>query len=485
MKLLRSKQYLQTFVLVVISLVLSSYNPLLAKTDQKPPPSVFSEKYDPRPLNRAAPIKNQSSSIESCWAFVGTGALESYFKVTQNKAYNFSEEHARFYTSNENVLKDQIGFIDRTPDSGSDINTIVTYFTNWQGPVSGKAVPYTPSAHAPMPQNMDSPVITHVWETKVIDNNISEIKSAILNYGGVPATIYFGNSKSEFDTLYNQAAYALNSAGSHPANHGVVLVGWDNNFSKNSFKNPYQPSHDGAWLVRNSGGNTFDNGYFWVSYEESALVSSSSFTVFTYAAQADPRQKMLSYDPQLCMYNLSLGNKNSSSPVTLCVSNVFEISPEDAANKTVLSHIMYQNAPSYLNGEKSYGHYKLYVAPLDSNSIPNQPSASLLCEGDFDHYGYDTITPEIPYTFSAAGKYAVILELSGANVYTLYCEGSSPPIKAIVNPGESYYKEGSISLDAPWKDVSADRTRPLNFSIRAILTAPPNLSNPKPINNIK
>ena len=41
--------------------------------------------------------------------------------------------------------------------------------------------------------------------------------------------------------------YDTNRAGS---GHAIMIVGWDDNFSKDNFKDGNKPAHDGAWLVR-------------------------------------------------------------------------------------------------------------------------------------------------------------------------------------------------------------------------------------------
>lgn len=48
-------------------------------------------------------------------------------------------------------------------------------------------------------------------------------------------------------------------------NHSVLIVGWDDNYSKDNFLTP--PPGDGAWLVKNSWGIfNGDFGYYWLSY---------------------------------------------------------------------------------------------------------------------------------------------------------------------------------------------------------------------------
>lgn len=70
------------------------------------------------------------------------------------------------------------------------------------------------------------------------------------------------------DDSYNY--YDTNRAGS---GHAIMIVGWDDNFSKDNFKYGNKPAHDGAWLVRNSWGDYKD--YFWMSYDTVSLLDTA------------------------------------------------------------------------------------------------------------------------------------------------------------------------------------------------------------------
>lgn len=53
-------------------------------------------------------------------------------------------------------------------------------------------------------------------------------------------------------------------------NHAINIVGWDDNFSKDNFKDT--PPADGAWIARNSwGADLLDSGYFYISYYDAAI----------------------------------------------------------------------------------------------------------------------------------------------------------------------------------------------------------------------
>jgi hypothetical protein len=81
--------------------------------------------------------------------------------------------------------------------------------------------------------------------------NISNIKSAIWNYGGVAAAVYV-NSAFQY---YSSGCF--NSCQNRTCNHAIFLCGWDD--SKCSSK--------GAWKLKNSWGTGWgENGFMWIKY---------------------------------------------------------------------------------------------------------------------------------------------------------------------------------------------------------------------------
>lgn len=65
-----------------------------------------------------------------------------------------------------------------------------------------------------------------------------------------------------------------------------MVVGWDDNYSKDNFRDGVKPEKDGAWLIRNSWGDGtgsyYDQSYFWMSYETFSL--SDTAWVFDFSA---------------------------------------------------------------------------------------------------------------------------------------------------------------------------------------------------------
>ena len=109
----------------------------------------------------------------------------------------------------------------------------------------------------------------------------TKIKEQIVKNGAVLATMFvdFGttsegyiDSKNGYYNTDNYAYYCNDSTAT--INHSVAIVGWDDNFDRNKFVNGKQPSSNGAYIVLNSYGSKFgNNGYFYVSYEDTTIQS--------------------------------------------------------------------------------------------------------------------------------------------------------------------------------------------------------------------
>ena len=102
------------------------------------------------------------------------------------------------------------------------------------------------------------------------DSDIDTVKSLVYQYGGIAASISSRKLSKSRNFLYDNVSTATN--------HAVVVVGWDDNYSRENFRinetSPI-PSEDGAWIIQNSWGETsHENGYFYMSYESFGVVNS-------------------------------------------------------------------------------------------------------------------------------------------------------------------------------------------------------------------
>ena len=119
-----------------------------------------------------------------------------------------------------------------------------------------------------------------------VQDNKDALKKAIQTYGAVAAPYYQAsvfekdNEIKDGETVKGYECCIYNAT-TTAINHGVAVVGWDDNYPKENFadwsdeSNVKQPENDGAWLIKNSYGTGTigttpigDEGFYWISYED-------------------------------------------------------------------------------------------------------------------------------------------------------------------------------------------------------------------------
>ena len=211
------------------------------------------KRYDLREQRVLNPVEDQGT-IGTCWAFASTTVLEMMPSVETGTQY--SVDHM---TMNS-------GFA-ISPTDGGDYNMAIAYLSAWQGPVSEDEDPYGDGR-----TNTNADAEKHLQEVQILkEKDIDEMKRMIMAYGGLESPIYMSVSYAQEESAdYNTTYSSYYYSGDRQANHDVVIVGWDDHFSREYFNQT--PENDGAFICRNSWGESFgEGGYFYVSYEDAVL----------------------------------------------------------------------------------------------------------------------------------------------------------------------------------------------------------------------
>ena len=224
-------------------------------------------------------VKNQNP-YGTCWAFATVALLEAnavkkgLFETTPD----FSERHLAHNVYNRKGIDDPLGntlgdyMVAWEPwyDNGGNLASSTKHLMNWQGPTTEAAVPYS-GEDVDKSSFFDSEL--HMINTEEISlDNPDAVKSAIIKYGAVAVSYYHS------DGFLNESTGAYYNNVSNSTNHAVTIIGWDDDYATSNFLTA--PSSKGAWLVKNSWGTWFANdGYFWISYEDTSLANVYSIEV--------------------------------------------------------------------------------------------------------------------------------------------------------------------------------------------------------------
>ncbi|WP_405270263.1 C1 family peptidase [Methanobrevibacter sp.] len=213
-------------------------------------------------------VKNQQGS-GNCWAFASLAALESCILKASNVNYDFSEENMK----NLMAMFSNYGW--QVDPNGGGIDEIsIGYLVGWLGPINESNDSFDDySALSPLLNSLvHVQNVVYLKRENYLDNN--EIKKAILKYGAVATGMHY-------DSAYLVSGGNYYYDGDEYSNHEVIIVGWDDSYSKSKFKNI--PAGNGAFIIKNSWGPYWgDNGYGYVSYYDTRFAqvgdNKASFT---------------------------------------------------------------------------------------------------------------------------------------------------------------------------------------------------------------
>ena len=230
--------------------------------------SKFSLK-DENVLGSKLKIKDQKST-NTCWAFAELESLETNLLLKdKTKTYDFSEKHMNYATS-RNFLNNQVntmGF-NREVSEGGNWEMALAYLTNGLGAINESQMPFTDDNNKIQLSEIQNKTVTsQVFDTRAFpshesnDADIEEFKTTmkdyIKKYGSIAAKIYGAKFQTDY---YNNSTGAIycDDKEQCKTDHGVSIIGWDDDFPVSSFNEKHKPKNKGAWIVKNTWGEKLE-----------------------------------------------------------------------------------------------------------------------------------------------------------------------------------------------------------------------------------
>ncbi|MCD7781201.1 MAG: hypothetical protein LUG89_00660 [Methanosphaera sp.] len=339
--------------------------------------------YDLRDEGYVTSVKYQGSG-GNCWAFATLGTLESCILKATGLTYDLSESNMKNLMALYSITSWPVN-----PNAGGYDNMAVAYLINWIGPTLESTEAYDSSSQL----SGEYSTLLHVnnvygiaVRSNYTDND--QIKEAILKYGAVYTDIYVGYSYSGNNLYYS---------GTSSPNHAVVIVGWDDNYSRYNFNET--PQGDGAFIVKNSWGNSSgDDGYYYVSYYDTSILASCDDLIgvggFTFILNdTEVYNKQYQYDYGGLTKWLNVSSSSAS------IKNTYTSSGNDTI--------------------RAFGTYVAYLDQTYTAKLYINNRLVYTQTGTFSHLGYETVKFDESFNVSTNDIITIELTFSSNRTYTL------------------------------------------------------------------
>ena len=341
------------------------------------PKTALPDAYSSREIGLTTPVRDQL--YNTCWAYGSLATLESAQLKAGITTPVFSPMHMNHWGI---TREDGTGWI-RNEYGGGYSYIALGYFSSWQGPRLD--VDYPINIYPTQFSELDSSTKKQLAVNGIIyldTGDVETVKTAIYNYGAVVGNYHVN------DSYYNSFtnAYYCNIEGLTTAQlfgHCISIVGWDDNYARENFSSIAQPENDGAWLCKNSWGDSWgDGGYYWISYEDFYLFDTRFGHSYAFCDVDNYSYKKNIYQNETdgATYEFEYLSAN-----TITYVNVFDTDSE----YTVLEEV---NFETISDGAK----YDIYLIPVSEDGAPvnDMNKWTLLKSGTVEYQGYHNIDTE-------------------------------------------------------------------------------------------
>ncbi|MDC7293436.1 lectin like domain-containing protein [Butyrivibrio sp. DSM 10294] len=357
-------------------------------------------------------LRNQSP-WGTCWAHAAIALAEiNLIKqgIYSSGNIDLSEFHLAYFSYNSvsdplggtagdsNKFKGSTHILNR----GGNLQLAQNVLASWVGAADESTAPYptSESAYKALSSSIAYTDKAHLTDYLIGSvasdkNSISSVKNLIYNYGAV--NIGVCADESYYDSTHNSVYTPVNVS----QNHDIVLVGWDDNFSRNNFIT--KAPGDGAWIVRNSwktassSANSF-RGYYYLSYYDKSISGAAISFVF---------KKNSNYDHN---YQYDGGMQTGTESSAAAAANVFTTK----GNEDLTAVSFYAPTPASSYDIKIYTH--------KSSTVTNPENGTLVgsASGQTTYTGYYTVDLTSPIYLAAGTTFAVVITLKQNGVNAGY-----------------------------------------------------------------
>ena len=414
----------------------------------------------------------RSQTTGACWAYSAMNALESTLLNKYSTTYNLSNSnnivnvsHERFYLAKafSGSNANEYGFM--TLGKGGYALHSILYLTGGYGPIAlNSNSPFNGeySSDTLVSRNnvLNQKKIYDVTEIQVIggvdpdsesavSNKINAIKALINSGIGVTTNSRSLRSGCSCFNTDTRASYCPNLNGNYGSNcnyHISLIVGWNDNYSKDNFAEGYKPDKNGAWIIRNTHGSS---GEYYISYYDPYLLNNENMAITSIKSVG--YDHIYQYNPSGCKsyqyagdyYCYSLGSVPSKQVVS-----IFEKNGE--GNQKLDSVGFYVQSSSSKSVE-------VYFSSSSSNDIPSDlfDSNNKICEkNNITNNGYYSC--ELSNSKIISQQYFFIGLKGNGQIFAF--QGNSHPTlsndKVGISAGKNYYLNNSTWTDASTSNSS-------------------------------
>ena len=401
------------------------------------------------------PVRDQTK-FGTCWAFAATGAIEAsmvkfhgadkntldlsdvataYFGrmgsydeggrfATDSMSYKQSDsvlqsivsEYKTYYDNVEGrKMQQNLGYLQ---NGGNSFQSMVG-LAHWNGLIPESEAPYplgdtnsdyskaTEVTNSLAADGKDDKRVAVLKDAMYLDMEGSEnlVKQMLMEYGAgdVSYYAYVGVEQAKY---FNEEKGCYYQDQKSATNHEVLLVGWDDTYPKENFKESCRPQNDGAWIIKNSWGtgwggndNELPDGYFYLSYEDKGVLSSdvNFYTVDTDLARYDHNYQ---YDGT----NMFLWYDSEAHSNGFYSANVYEVNNKKADEKL--------HAVGVFTGPDTQYEIEIYKNPEKENGAVKDPRTGTLIgktSGQETFMGYHMISVSCNEVLKDQDTYSVVV----------------------------------------------------------------------------